>query len=263
MGRLARLRPPASVLDPAMRLYCRAYGVDLSEAEIPTRGFRSFDEFFTRRLKPNARPIASDPNAIVSPADGRLEDLGAIARDATCMVKGKPYRVGELLSDEREAARFEGGQYGIVYLSPRDYHRVHAPVGGPVAMARHVPGTLYPVNAIGLEHIRKLFARNERIVIAQDSAIHGRVITIMVAAIGVGHISLSFDGSLATNVDSEPGARFYGDAAPNVERGEELGIFHLGSTAIVLIEPNRNLTWTKAPGDYVRMGEALLTGRPS
>jgi len=263
MGQLARLRPPSSLLDPAMRLYCRAYGVDLAEAEIPARGFRSFDEFFTRKLKPGARPLASDPGAILSPADGRLEDMGPVEKHSTCLVKGKTYRVAELLGDEGEASRFEGGQYGIVYLSPRDYHRVHAPVGGRVAMARHVPGTLYPVNAIGLEHIDKLFARNERIVIAQESERHGRVVTIMVGAIGVGHISLSFDGSLATNVGTEPGTRVYGEGAPLVARGEELGTFHLGSTAILFVEPGRDLTWTKRPGERVRMGEALLVGRPS
>jgi phosphatidylserine decarboxylase len=246
-----------------MRLYCRAYDVDLSEAEIPARGFRSFDEFFTRKLKPNARPIASDPHAIVSPADGRIEDIGTIDRDATCVVKGTTYRVAELIGDERDGARFEGGQYGIVYLSPRDYHRVHAPVGGRVSMARHVPGTLFPVNAIGLRHIHKLFARNERIVIAQESERYGRVVTVMVAAIGVGHISVSFDASLATNVGTEAGTRVYGDAAPSVGRGEELGIFHLGSTAIIFVEANRKLSRTKRPGDRVVMGEALLTERAS
>lgn len=263
MGQLARLRPPAGVLDSAMRLYCRAYDVDLSEAEIPVRGFRSFDEFFTRKLKAGCRPIASDMHAIVSPADGRIEDLGTIARDATCVVKGTTYRVAELIGDEREAARFEGGQYGIVYLSPRDYHRVHAPVAGRVSMARHVPGTLFPVNAIGLRHVHKLFARNERIVIAQESERYGRVVTVMVGAIGVGHISVSFDASLATNVDTEAGTRVYGDAAPTVGRGEELGIFHLGSTAILFVEANRKLAWTKSAGDRVVMGEALLTERTS
>jgi hypothetical protein len=150
VGQLSRVEAPQAMLDVAMRAYCRAYDVDLSECEVPAEGFASFDAFFTRKLKPGVRPIDADPDVIVCPADGRVEDLGPIERGARLTVKGKSYSVVELLDDADATAELEGGSFAIVYLSPRDYHRVHAPVTGPVAAVRHVPGTLFPVNAIGL-----------------------------------------------------------------------------------------------------------------
>ena len=171
------------------------------------------------------------------------------------------------LGDEQATAEYEGGLFAIVYLSPRDYHRVHAPVTGPVTAVRHVPGTLYPVNSIGLSHVPNLFARNERVVVHQRSERHGRVASVMVGAIGVGRISLAFDESVLTNDDRESGLRVYGKRAPLLSRGDELGTFHLGSTVIVLIAPDQAAQPGYTPptssrlcverGATVRMGEPL------
>jgi phosphatidylserine decarboxylase len=257
VGQLSRVEAPDSVLSMAMRVYCRAYDIDLADYEIPAEGFTSFDAFFTRKLKPGARPIDADPDVLVAPADGRVEDLGPIERGSTFLVKGRPYSVVELLGDEQATAEYEGGSFAIVYLSPRDYHRVHAPVTGPVTAIRHVPGTLYPVNSIGLSHVPNLFARNERVVVHQRSERHGRIASIMVGAIGVGRISLAFDESVLTNDDRESGLRVYGDRAPQLSRGDELGTFHLGSTVIVLIAPDQASRLCVERGATVRMGEPL------
>ncbi|HEX7476263.1 MAG TPA: archaetidylserine decarboxylase [Polyangiales bacterium] len=259
LGKMARIEAPASVLRVAIRAYCRAYGVDLSECEVPASGYDSFDAFFTRKLKPGARPLDVDPEALVSPADGRLEDLGPIELGSTLRVKGRSYSVGELLGDERAASLYAGGIFAVVYLSPRDYHRVHAPVDGRVRYARHVPGTLFPVNDIGVRHIPRLFARNERVVIEQESPVHGPVATVMVGAIGVGRISVSFNERLVTNDGRSCGEVVYTERdAPRLVRGDELGAFHLGSTAIIFAGPGSGLGFVKRAGESVRCGEALL-----
>src|SRR5262249_54242760 len=142
--------------------------------------------------------------------------------------------------------------------SPRDYHRVHAPVDGRVRTVRHVQGTLFPVNEIGLRHIPRLFARNERVVVEQASALHGPVTTVLVGAIGVGRISLAFDSELLTNNGRAHGESIYSAAdAPELQRGDELGAFHLGSTVIVFTGPGSGLTLARRPGQRVRMGEAI------
>ena len=259
LGRLTSARAPHAVVDAAVRAFVRVYDVDLSEVDMPAGGFRSFDEFFTRRLVEGARVVDPDPRALVSPADGRVEDLGRISPGGELVVKGKPYTVADLLTDESEAARYEGGDYFIVYLSPRDYHRVHAPTCGDVQYVRYVPGTLFPVNRIGTDHIPQLFARNERLAIVQESVVHGRVTTIMVGAIGVGRIGLSFD-EVQTNRGDAPGVRSYADAPIPRDRGEELGVFHMGSTAIVLTPPECELRIVASAGASVRMGECLAVG---
>jgi phosphatidylserine decarboxylase len=219
LGQLARVEAPGRVLRTAMEAYCRAYGVDLADYEVPAAGFDSFDAFFTRKLKPGARTVDHDPDTLVSPADGRIDDIGVIAANATFQVKGRTYDVAELLGDAAAGAELEGGRFAVIYLSPRDYHRVHAPVDGPVAALRHIPGTLFPVNRIGVEHVPRLLARNERVAIHQRSLTHGRVTTVMVGAIGVGRISVSFDDSVMTNDGRSPGLRVYGDAPPFLAPG--------------------------------------------
>lgn len=255
MGRLAGLRA-GPVARRAIDAFVKAYDVDLSEALVPHGGYQTFNEFFTRRLHPGARQPDPDPGAVLSPADGRVEDLGPIDPSATLLVKGKRYEVADLVGDPAAAERYRGGTFFIVYLSPRDYHRVHAPVSGPIARVRYVPGTLYPVNSIGLTHVPQLFARNERIAIVQDSESHGEVTTVMVGAIGVGRIGLSFD-DVESNVGHTPGTRDYGGDGPPMGRSEELGVFYLGSTAIVFVGPDAPLDLVIDPGEHVRVGQAV------
>lgn len=261
LGRLASQPAARAVVQQAIDLYVKAYDVDLSEAQIPPDGFRTFDEFFTRALLEGARPIAGGDETIASPADGRVEDLGPVEPGARIHVKGSEYTIGELLGDPRDGARFDGGTFAVVYLSPRDYHRVHAPVAGLVHTVRHVGGTLLPVNSFGVASYPKLFARNERVAVFQRSEALGEVVTIMVGAVGVGRISLAFDPSIMTNVGRGPTTQRYdsGDA-PRLTRGGELGKFHLGSTAIVITGPEHPVELAVQAGDTVRMGSALAVG---
>lgn len=254
LGRAASVTPPSPWLARAIELYVKAYDVDLSECVVPEGGFRSFNEFFARPLRDGARPLEGDESTLVSPADGRVEDIGPIDLDGTLHIKGRPYRVSELLDDTGAVEAFAGGQFAVVYLSPRDYHRVHAPVGGPVRRVQHVPGTLYPVNSIGVQHVNKLFARNERVVVVQDAPRRGRVATSMVGALVVGGIELAFGGPLRTASTTE-----HDGDAPELARGAELGRFLIGSTAIVFTTPELGATPVVRPGSSIRMGRALFT----
>jgi phosphatidylserine decarboxylase len=271
MGRLADLKGPSPLVRQSIRTFVRAYDVDMNEAVVPEGGFQSFDAFFTRELRAGARTPDMRPEAVVSPADGKLEDLGPVGAGARFLVKGFEYTVAELLGGDAEAAAFEGGIFFIVYLSPRDYHRVHVPVDGRVIRVRHVDGTLLPVNAIGLAHFPKLFARNERVVTLQQSPF-GLAATVMVGAFGVGSITLSFDDRIATNDGSRARGRAstrgrapreyeYGAEGPMLVRGAELGRFHLGSTAVVLLGPGHDFSFCAAAAQRVRMGQVIALGR--
>ncbi|MFT3921957.1 MAG: archaetidylserine decarboxylase [Myxococcales bacterium] len=256
MGRLADITAPPPLVRGAIQTFARVYDVDMGEAVVPPDGYRSFDAFFTRALRPGMRSVDMRDDVVVSPADGRIEDLGTIEPNARFMVKGFEYEVGELLGAPEEAARFQGGTFFIVYLSPRDYHRVHAPVDGRVRRARHVDGTLYPVNSIGLTYVPKLFARNERVVTVQASRF-GETATIMVGAIGVGRISVSFDPRIVTNRGQAAQTLEFGENGTTLSRGGEIGRFHLGSTAIVLLGPEHRFRFAVKAGATVRMGQAV------
>lgn len=257
LGELASIERPGASLEAVISVYCRAYGIDLSDYELPRGGFETFDAFFTRALKPGVRPLDPDPEAVVSPADGRLEDCGAISSEGELLIKGTTYSVSELLGGAEFAKPYTGGQFMVVYLSPSDYHRFHAPVGGRVAACQQVDGTLYPVNRIGLQHVPHLFSRNERVVVHQQSA-WGPVCTALVGAIGVGRISIAFEPAISTNEGPPFGTKTYPEVGgPSLERGQELGMFHLGSTAIVFLSREGGWQLTRQAGDVVRMGEAV------
>jgi phosphatidylserine decarboxylase len=231
------------------RAYCHAYRVDLEEATVPTgSAFPSFDAFFTRTLKPGMRRVSSD--ALVSPSDGELSSVGRVDQAGRIFVKGKPYDVGELVGDPRDAALYTGGEFAVVYLAPRDYHRVHSPVDGAISLVRGVAGDLYPVNAIGERHVSQLFVKNQRAAIVIDTEGLGRVTAVMVGAVIVGRITVT--GIPAPDVP--PGLHAIEPPLP-VKKGEEIGIFHLGSTVVLLLEPG--LSVVRPPGP-VRFGESLL-----
>ncbi len=248
MGKLADHRWSPRVERAVVGLYSRAYDVDLAECARQD-GFDSFDDFFTRTLKDDARPIDASPGSIVSPADGRLDAMGSVDERSTFLVKGRDYQVGELLGSEEEAARYAGGLGCVVYLSPRDYHRVHSPVDGTIREIRSLPGDYFPVNSIGLEHVGNLFAINRRVAIAIDTASWGRVTVVMVAAIVVGRITV-------TAIDAHDVPHGTQRLDVPVSRGDEIGIFHLGSTAVVFLEARAKARWDAHEG-AVRLGERI------
>jgi len=253
-GRLADHRWSAPLGRAVVGVYSKLYDVHVDECE-KHEDWESFDDFFTRRLKDGARPLAPDPRVLVSPADGKVASLGPVDASATFVVKGRPYKVAELLGDEREAARFAGGGGCVVYLSPRDYHRVHSPVAGTIARVRSMPGDYFPVNDVGIKHVPNLFVRNRRVSIEIDTPEEsglGRVTVVMVVAMIVGRITVTdidaWDVPLGDQAFSPPRA---------VERGGELGVFHLGSTAVVFVEARAMGRWQADEGP-VLMGQPLL-----
>ena len=240
--------------------FARVYGIDASEAEKPLDEYSGFDEFFTRRLRPGLRPIASGPGQVVSPADGTVVECGLATAGKLIQAKGDFFELGELLGDEEIAARLEGGAYLITYLSPKDYHRVHSPVGGRVLGWRHIPGTLFSVGAKSVLSEPGLFIRNERFVTLVEMTEGGLAAVVMVAAIGVGHVTVSYDPDVATHrpkfLRAARRHHRYDEPKP-IHRGEELGIFHLGSTTIVVFEPGRVDLETFSAGDSVKMGVGI------
>jgi phosphatidylserine decarboxylase len=218
----------------------------------------SFDAFFTRKLRPGLRPLASDSAAVLSPADGRIESSARIGDNCTFVVKGWPYAIADLVGDEVEARRYSGGAGFVVYLSPRDYHRVHAPVSGAIRRIRSMSGDYFPVNSIGMRHVRNLFCRNRRVLIEiEREGGLGRVAVVMVVAMIVGRITtIGFD---ARDV---PFGDYTFDRPIAVARGDEIGVFHLGSTAVVLVE-NVSAGSVLASTGPVRYGQALLRAAES
>jgi phosphatidylserine decarboxylase len=248
MGRLADHAWHPWLGSAVVQLYARLYDVRFEEC-VESGGWESFDAFFTRELKDGARPVDADPASIVSPADGRIDSMGRVDEGQSFLIKGRPYQVKELVGDAAAAARYVGGGACVVYLSPRDYHRVHSPVDGVVRRVRSMPGDYFPVNAVGVEHVPKLFAVNRRVAIEIESDAHGLVTVVMVAAIVVGRITVSSilerDVPLGEHAVDFP-----------VRRGDELGMFHLGSTAVVFVEKRGLEKWTVTDG-AVRYGEAI------
>ncbi len=252
MGHLADVAWSPAVGRAVVALYSHMYDVSLDECA--DKGpWENFDAFFTRRLRDGVRPLGDDPRAVLSPADGRIASLGRVTRDGRLLVKGRPYSVDELVGDPAEAERFRGGGGFVVYLSPRDYHRVHAPVSGKVRRIRSMPGDYFPVNDIGLAHVPNLFCRNRRVAIEIDSDQGlGRVTVVMVVAIVVGRITVKG----LHDRDVPLGDHAFDPPMP-VARGEEIGVFHLGSTAVVFVEERAAGTWLTGEGP-VRFGMPVV-----
>ena len=261
---------PAPLRTLMLSRFARIYGIDVTEAEKPISEYAGFDEFFTRKLRPGARPIDELPGRVISPADGTIVECGLAAAGKLLQAKGSQFDLASLLDDAQAAQRLEGGAYLITYLSPKDYHRVHSPVGGRVVGWRHVPGALFSVGAASIRREPELFVRNERFITLIEMDGGGLVAVVMVAAVGVGHVTVSYDPEVATHRPEFFRAalrhRQYDDPKP-IRRGEELGIFHLGSTTIVVFEPGRVELDALAAGASVKMGVgigrvATTTGNP-
>jgi len=255
VGRLSDLRLPRVLLAPAIGAYARVYGVDLAEAALPPAAYASFNAFFTRRLREGARPIEPASGVLVSPSDSRLSTIGRIPADGRLeQVKGETYAIDALLGSGEEAARFGGGVQATLYLSPAMYHRVHSPVDGEVVAWRYVPGRLFPVNAMGVRSVSGLFTRNERVSVLVETAAHGPVAIVLVGAANVGRIGLAF-ADLVTNRGHAPGVVRPRAPIP-IRRGDEIGVFNLGSTVVLLVADPALLPAARA-GDLVRVGQAL------
>jgi phosphatidylserine decarboxylase len=251
VGRLCEASLPAGVSRAVVGLYVKAYRVDMDECQPREGAYESFDQFFTRELKPGQRAICSNAREIASPADGKIEAIGPVDLEGTLLVKKQMYRVDELIGDAADAERYRGGQFAIVYLSPRDYHRVHAPAPGAVVRVRSMPGDLFPVNSIGERHVPSLFSKNRRVAIVIDTPALGRVTVVMVGAIIVGRITVG-----AVPGDDVPLGDHLIEPPLPVRKGDEIGVFHLGSTAIVFVERGVVAPFARGVGP-VQLGQSL------
>jgi phosphatidylserine decarboxylase len=231
---------PTPLRRPAYRAFARAVGVDLAEAELDLRAYPTLGDFFARRLRQGARRIDPASEAIIAPCDGKLAALGSIGAsgvDGTlAQAKGRHYRLAELVADDDFARTLSGGAYATIYLSPRDYHRVHAPIDGRLVGYDYLPGELWPVNPHVANRRDGLFARNERVVIRLATRV-GAIAVVMVGAMGVGNIRLVHAADSVTWRRSGERRRIELDVA--VGKGAELGAFRLGSTVVLVFPPGR------------------------
>jgi phosphatidylserine decarboxylase len=240
-----------------IRAFLKLYRVDMTEAaESDPYRYGSFNEFFTRALKEGARPIANDAHAIASPVDGCVSEAGTIQHDRLLQAKGRHYRLAELLAAQSWASRFEGGSFATIYLAPFNYHRIHMPLRGVLLETVYVPGRLFSVNAATAQHVPNLFARNERVLTLFDSGAIGQFALVLVGALNVGSMATVWAG------DITPAARRVVTRVPGppttLEKGAELGRFNMGSTVILLFEPNRARWHPQVhAGSVVRLGQSL------
>jgi phosphatidylserine decarboxylase len=258
IGWISRRRVPPPLRRAIYGGFARYAGADLSALDRPLEAFERFDEFFTRPLPEGARPIATGKEAVASPVDGVVSEIGIAAAGRMIQAKGRDYSVAGLLGDPLEAEDFESGAYVTIYLAPRDYHRIHSPVEGQVTGYRHLPGAFFPVNPRSTRHVEGLFTINERLVTYLDSPL-GRVAVVKVAATGVGHITVNYDRDVVTHGSwrrNRTGrAQRYSSPRP-IGRGAELGMFHLGSTVILLFQKGRAQLELEA-GQRVRVGQRI------
>src|SRR5262249_41635457 len=240
---------------PMIRWFARTYAVDLADAEhADLEHYPTFNAFFTRGLRAGARPLASGDDSVVAPCDGTVTELGALDGETLLQAKGRSYSLEELLGERGDAAdALRGGSYCTIYLAPRDYHRVHAPLAAALTRTRYVPGRRFSVNVATAAAIERIFCRNERAVCWFDTAV-GPMVVVLVGALNVSSISTFARGEITSGAP-----RHWEEQAPlRVERGREIGRFNLGSTVIVLFARGA-VRWDMrlASGMTVAMGAPL------
>ncbi len=253
------------IKNPLMRLFANHFKVDMSEAAEPElEAYPSFNAFFTRALREGARPVDAAESSIVCPADGAISQLGAIEDGCLFQAKGRMFTAEELLGDAERAAVFRQGQFATIYLSPRDYHRVHMPIAGELSAQTYIPGQLFSVNQITAEGVERLFARNERLVCYFDTSV-GSVAMVLVGAMIVAGIETVWSGQVAPPPKAPKTIDFkHAPAGVRLDKGEEMGRFKLGSTVILLF-PENSIEWDEryAANTPTRLGEILATIKPA
>ncbi len=258
MGALARARGGA-LTTAVIRWFVRHYGVDMGEAADPdVASYQTFNDFFTRALKPGARPVANAD--LICPIDGAVSQFGRIERDQIFQAKGHRYTTTALLAGDAPLARdFEDGEFVTLYLSPKDYHRIHMPCDGRLRKMVYVPGELFSVNPATARGVPGLFARNERVVCLFDGP-RGPFAMVLVGATIVGSMATVWHGVVNPPRRPDVCTWRYDDRPVVLRRGEEMGRFLLGSTVVMLFPKDCmrfNADW--APERPVRMGEAMAS----
>lgn len=256
MGRAASAKG-GSATTAVIRWFVRRYGVDMAEAAEPdVARYPTFNEFFTRALKPGARPLARAD--LICPVDGAISQFGGIDGDRVLQAKGHAYSTRALVGGDAElGARFENGHFATLYLSPKDYHRIHMPCDATLLRMIHVPGDLFSVNPLTARAVPGLFARNERVVCEFEAA-QGRFVLALVGATIVGSMATVWHGVVNPPRPGTPREWRYSNQPVRLQQGDEMGRFLLGSTVVMLFPPGPllfNPQWM--PGGEIRLGQAM------
>jgi phosphatidylserine decarboxylase len=245
--------------------FLKGYDVNMAEAvQADPFAYRSFNEFFTRPLRPGARTIAPGEDIVVSPVDGTVSQAGPIHDQAIIQAKGIDYSLSDLLANDAEAvASYRNGSFACIYLAPYNYHRIHMPFGGRLTNTVYVPGNLFSVNAATARAVPRLFARNERVICEFETTV-GRMALILVGALFVGSMETVYAGEI--NPPPRPKRGTYPIAkglGQTFAKGAEIGRFNMGSTVVLLFQENR-VRWESfvQPHAIVQMGSAIGVGRP-
>ena len=257
MYRLTRVRF-ALWKNPQIRWFIGRYGVDVAEAANPDpTSYAHFNAFFTRELRAGCRPLEGDDETIACPADGRLSAIGTIRSGMVFQAKGRDYSVGSLLGGDDAAGVFDGGAFATIYLSPRDYHRVHMPIEGRLRETRYIPGRLFSVSFSTARTVDRLFARNERLVCLFDTPA-GPMALILVGAMLVAGMETVWSGPVTPPHGQPLRTEHFDGSGAELRRGQEMGRFNTGSTVILLFPGNR-VHWSDDlyAGSSVRMGQGI------
>ena len=258
--RIARVKNPR-IKNFLITRFVSLYSVDTDEIklELPN-DFKTFNEFFIRELRDDARPLDARANSIIAPADGTVSEAGTLRAGRILQAKGIDYSVQDLLATEvAEAGAFADGQFATIYLAPYNYHRVHAPLDGELVAARYVPGDLFSVNDATAHRVRGLFRRNERLVLYFTTRF-GRMAVILVGALNVGSISTPWSGEIRPRKTGVVETIDLSGQTTQLARGDLLGWFNMGSTVILLLPPGASVWQTELrAGATLRMGQAIGT----
>jgi phosphatidylserine decarboxylase len=232
--------------------YAKHFNINLSEIEKPIHEYAHLTEFFTRKLKEDARPICGDEREAISPVDGLITQMGRIEKGTIIQAKGISYPVQRLLADDSNSD-FENGHFMTIYLSPKDYHRIHMPITGEIYSSTYIPGRLFPVNDIGVNHVKGLFTKNERVVTFANTD-YGKLAIVKVGAFIVGSVKVKYENKIRKWKKIMKSAL----SPVTYEKGDEVGYFEFGSTVILLFE-DRDFIFDSSlkVGTSVRMGEII------
>ena len=253
VGKVAASKHPL-IKKAFVQTFAKIYGIKMDEYARPDLDdYESFNDFFTRELVDDARPIDTTKNGITSPADGMISQIGRINRHQVLQAKGREYDIGHLLASIDEGRYFQNGTFATVYLAPSNYHRVHMPFDGTLIKTRYLPGTLFSVNNTTADNVLDLFARNERMVCLFDTQF-GTAAVVLVGAMIVAGIETVATGKISRTNDIQEA-----DHDMSLKKGAELGRFYLGSTAIVVLPKAAKTDWknTMQHGSTVQMGQLL------
>jgi phosphatidylserine decarboxylase len=243
-------------------LITRIAGINVNEAVSPDPAdYASFNAWFTRELKPGARTFDPDPQAFLSPCDGRISETGPLLKNRILQAKGKDYSLQDLLANDPVCQQLDDGYFSTIYLSPRDYHRIHMPLSGQLQRMIHVPGRLFSVAPYTVRQVPRLFARNERVICIFETD-SGPLVMVLVGAMLVSSTETVWAGEVTPTKNKDVTVTDYSKQDISLTKGDEMGRFNMGSTVILLMPPKTvNSLISLAAGDPVKVGQRLASLR--